>query len=133
MFAPDTASDWWNFGVNAAIAIATVLAVIVSVITARTANKRADDANKRADIVQAGASAIALAEMELTASSLQREKNTILGEMPMLQQYVVVARDYDDQVRLADLESQIANAEIRVTEIDRILAAVVHARDANNA
>jgi hypothetical protein len=51
--AEDSASDWWNFAVNVAIAVATLLAVFVSVMAARTANAtsarlRRDEQEERA-------------------------------------------------------------------------------------
>lgn len=43
-FSPDAASDWWNFGVNVFIGLATLAAVGVSLWQARTAQRDADRA-----------------------------------------------------------------------------------------
>lgn len=62
--AEDSASDWWNFGVNVVIAIATLAAVIVALL----ASSRAGSAAARAEKLQADRdAALALNELEQKA------------------------------------------------------------------
>lgn len=48
-FAPDAASDWWNFAVNVFIGLATLAALVLNMIQTRIARAEAREATRTAD------------------------------------------------------------------------------------
>lgn len=48
-FAPDAASDWWNFAVNVLIGVATLVTLMVSLFQARLALREAKQATRIAE------------------------------------------------------------------------------------
>jgi hypothetical protein len=48
-YSPDAASDWWNFGINALIGLATLAALALAMVQTRLARIEAKEASKTAN------------------------------------------------------------------------------------
>jgi ABC-type protease/lipase transport system fused ATPase/permease subunit len=134
-FQPDAASDWWNFGVNLIAAFSTIFAVVVALRTsriaaqeARTANDVAKGANERAEQAQRRLEAIELANMEISISGFVREVSTLESDIATEQHHLQVAAKYEDIRAMSLHQGRIDRAELRIGEIEGILAAVDRAR-----
>lgn len=72
-FAPDAASDWWNFAATLLASAATVAAVLFSVLSTREANRRTERAERRADDAERRERKRAAAEVFSQMSRLARQ------------------------------------------------------------
>jgi hypothetical protein len=134
-FQPDAASDWWNFGVNLVVALATIFAVVVAVRTsriaaaeARSANDVAKAANDRADRAQRRLVAIELANMEISVNGFVREISMLESDIDTEQQHLEVALNHNDPLNAGRHQGKIDRSQLRISEIQGLLAAVDRAR-----
>jgi hypothetical protein len=121
-FKPDRAPDWWNFGVSVLIAISTLFAVSVAVLDSRRAILRAVDADARADEAQAKLQVLEDQRLRFVKDGYRSERLALVGRLPALQSQLRIADDYGDAVRPAQLSAEIEIDNIRILQLDELLA-----------
>jgi biopolymer transport protein ExbB/TolQ len=117
-FGTDSASDWWNFGVNVLIGLATVLALIVAITDSVRANRRARAADRRAEEAEEAQRAFQRLQFEKIAKRSEVKRVQLEAELAKKEGLLQVATDYDDSPRAQTLEGEIAELHRQLGEFD---------------
>ncbi|GLK17190.1 hypothetical protein [Herbiconiux flava] len=116
-FAPDSASDWWNFAANVFIGLVTLLALIVAIRDSVLANRRARAAEEQTAYARAAEAAAQHTLATRAERSLRNELQQVLADQEKNRYWLQVAESYGDALRIGQIEATLAGLAMREAEI----------------
>lgn len=113
-FACFTDADWVQLGIDTAVALGTLAAVIVAVVESARAASRAKKADRIAADAQAEANARAEVQSRFAASTADANRMQLESDIAIREHWLGVARSYGDALRIQELEAELARLRVQL-------------------